>query len=579
MAVPPLDNRLSFTDQLLFLGQRATGQELVMQAVWVYEHPVDFDGLRRFHDSFGYGLFGRRIERSPLPFGRHRWVSSLGPASDLDVAGTSRPRAELSDWIDERAQLPIDPEWGPGWHLGILPMTDGSTAVSLVLSHCLSDGLGSLQTIVDAVKGTRRNFGYPRPHSRTRLRAVAADLRQTARDTPEVARTVVLAAKQGFRRRHEIARSGPKRSAATPKDTGNVVMPAITIYIDLDDWDARANSLGGTSYSLVAGFAAKLAERIGRRRASDGAVTLHIPISDRTPDDTRANAASLANVSFDPTEVTTDLSGARVAIKQSLTMLQEAPDETLQLLPLTPFLPKRVVKRGANVVFGFDDSPVSCSNLGDVDPVVARVDGTDAEYVMLRGVDRHVTREFLERRGGLLTVLAGRIGGRISITVVAYRPGSGHTGRVRPHRRDRLAGQTWQFRLVRAAGGLTGVNPKMIQRWTIGCRSWIKPVFTCCARRGAGNSCRWCGYTNIPSTSTGSSAFTGISDTDWRADALSGLRCRSAGIGGSRRWVRPPTSSSSSRGPVPRSATGPTNKRKYPSIRSGGLVGISASCR
>jgi hypothetical protein len=449
MAAAPPDNRLSLVDQLLFLGQRATGQELVMQVVWVYEHAVDFDALKRFHRNFGYGLYGRRIERSPLPFGRHRWVSSLGPPSDLDIAESPRARAELSDWLDERAQLPIDPETGPGWHLGVLPMTDGSTAVSLVLSHCLSDGVGALQTIVDAIKGSTRDFGYPPPRSRPRLRAVASDLRQTASDAPEVARTLVTAARLAFRSRNEIARSGASRPAA-PLPEGadcNVVAPVITIYIDLDHWDACATSLGGTSYSLVAGFAAKLGERLGRCRADDGAVTLHIPISDRTPDDTRANAASLATVVLDSKQVTTDLSDTRVVIKQALTALREVPDETLQLLPLTPFIPKRAVKRGSDVVFGFDDLPVSCSNLGEVDPVVARADNTDAEYVMLRGIDRHVTRQFLERRGGLLTVLAGRIGGKISITVVSYAPGAVNT---KPHLRE-LASHTL------AEFGLTGV--------------------------------------------------------------------------------------------------------------------------
>jgi hypothetical protein len=438
------DNRLSFTDQLLFLGQRATGQELVMQCVWVYEHAVDFDGLRRFHRNFGYGLYGRLIERSPLPFGRHRWVSSLGPPSDVDIAECARPRAELSDWVDERAQLPIDPECGPGWHLGVLPLTDGSTAVSLVMSHCLSDGLGALQTIVDAVKGNRRDFGYPPARSRTRLRAVVSDLRQTARGAPEVARTLAVAAQQAFRRRHEITGSGASRPIQGDGDD-NVVMPAITIYIDLDDWDACANSLGGTSHSLVAGFTARLSDRMGRRRADDGAVVLHLPISDRTPDDTRANAASIAVATVDPTRVTTDLSGARVAIKEALKTLKETPDETLQLLPLTPFIPKRAVKRGSDVVFGFADLPVSCSNLGDVDPVVARADGTDAEYVMLRGVDRHVPRHVLERRGGLLTVLAGRIGGKISITVVAYQPGAQNS---KPHLRGMAADTLAEFGLT-----------------------------------------------------------------------------------------------------------------------------------
>jgi hypothetical protein len=198
---------------------------------------------------------------------------------------------------------------------------------------------------------------------------------------------------------------------------------------------------------LVAGFAAKLGERVGRRRADDGAVTLHVPISDRTPDDTRANAASLATVIVDPTRVTTDLSDARVVIKQALTALREVPDETLQLLPLTPFIPRRAVKRGSDVVFGFDDLPVSCSNLGEVDPVLARADGTDAEYVMLRGIDRHVTRQFLDRRGGLLTVLAGRIGGKISITVVSYQPGGANT---KPHLRELALHTLAEF-------GLTGV--------------------------------------------------------------------------------------------------------------------------
>jgi hypothetical protein len=384
------------------------------------------DGVRRFHQNFGYGLFGRRIERSPLKFGRHRWVSSLGAPSDIDVVQEARPRAELGDWADERAQLPIDPEWGPGWHLGVLPMTDGSTAVSLMLSHCLADGYGALLTIVDGIKGNRRDFGYPPPRSRKRFRAAMIDLRETAQGAPEIGRTLVTLGKQTFRRRHELLRSGaarPMTASDEEADESNFLVPAITIYVDLDDWDARAKDLNGTSHALVAGLAAKLGERMGRRRAGDGAVTLNIPISDRVPDDTRATAVSLGDARVDPTDVTTDLSGARLAIKQTLTAIREVPDETLELLPLTPFLPQRAVRRGADVVFGFDDLPVSCSNLGDVDPVVGRLDGTDAEYMMLRGVDRHVTRQFLERRGGLLTVLAGRIAGKISIAVIAYQPG------------------------------------------------------------------------------------------------------------------------------------------------------------
>lgn len=418
------DNRLSLMDQAGLALLRATGTGKLMQFVWIYEHPVDFDALKRFHRDFGYGLAGRRIERSPLPFGRHRWVESLGPASDIDFA-QPRPRAEVSDWADERAALPIDPEWGPGWRLGVLPMTDGSTAISLMGSHCLGDGVGALLTTVEAAIGNKRDLGYPPPRSRTRFRGGLADLREAAKSVPEVARTVVAAAKLGLRQRHQMAESSAsKPSVIGPVDgDSTVVLPAVSVFVDLPDWDARAKLLNGNSYSLVAGFAAKLAELIGRRRA-DGAVTLLIALNDRTSlDDTRAQAMVFGQVDLDPTSVTTDLTDARLALRQAVKTARETPDETLQLLPLVPFVPKRALQRVAEMFFG-DDIAVPCSNLGDIHPAVNRPDGTDAEYVMLRGVDQNVRRADIERAGGQLVVVAGRIGGKMSINVVAYQPGA-----------------------------------------------------------------------------------------------------------------------------------------------------------
>src|SRR5947209_3756280 len=150
------DDRLALVDQAFYAGHRAAGQNEVMQVVWLYEHPIDFDAVRRFYRSLGHGLLARRIERSPLPFARYRWVLDRGP--DIDFADSARPRTDLSDWADERSQLPIDPEWGPGWHLGVLPLTDGSTAVSLVASHYLLDGLGLIVALVEAMMGHTRDL-------------------------------------------------------------------------------------------------------------------------------------------------------------------------------------------------------------------------------------------------------------------------------------------------------------------------------------------------------------------------------------------------------------------------------------
>ena len=415
--------QLGYLDQAMYLGLRATGQAAVMQCSWIYEHPVDMDGLRRFHRNFGYGLAGRRIERSPLPFGRHRWVRSLGPMTDIDIAAHARPRAELGAWLDERAVLPVDPERGPGWHLAVMPMTDGSTAVTLVGSHCLGDGGGALMTVYNAVTGNHRDLGFPPPRSRTRRRALIEDSRQVARDLPEVWRTAAAAARLALQRRKESTPGARSGAGAEFDDIRHVPVPAVTAFVDLAAWDACADTLRGNSYSLLAGFAAVLARSMNRTGA-DGTVAFIVPINDRTGfDDTRANAVKLANVAIDPVGVTHDLSTARAAIKVALGALQHTDDPALALLPLVPFMPKRAVRHAAEMAFGFADQPVSCSNLGDVPVEVGRVDGTDAEYVMMRGVDQHVTRRVLEQRRGLLTVVGARIGSRLSIAVIGYQGG------------------------------------------------------------------------------------------------------------------------------------------------------------
>jgi hypothetical protein len=425
------DNRMALVDQGFFAGQRAAGQNEVMQVVWLYEHALDVDGLRRVHRNLGRGLLGRRIERSPLPFGRHRWVEDRGP-SDIDFADRARPRSDLSDWADERAQLPTDPERGPGWHLGVLPLTDGSTAVSLVASHYLLDGLGLIVALIDAILGNARDLGYPPPRSRSRLRAAVQDARQTARDTPQVGRAIVAAARMARKqagRRHDA--SSPVPRPVTLRDDGDapVVVPGVTIAIDLDEWDARAKVLGGTSNTLAAALTAKLGERMGRRHDYDGAVTVQLVVSERTEDDPRAMAVSIARVSVDSTRVTTDLRDARDAIKQALKTRRDMPDETLELAALIPFTPKRTWKRGVAAALTDPDRPVVYSNLGDVGSIVSLVDGTHCEYAYARGTRQQVTRQWLERMGGQMQLLSFRLPvvGKIFIHVLAYQPGRENT--------------------------------------------------------------------------------------------------------------------------------------------------------
>lgn len=433
-------NLLSYTDHGLFLTLRVADQESVIQATWIYEHPVDADGLKRFHDNFGYGVAGRLVERSPLPFVRHRWVSVPGAPTDIDVC-PPRGRAELTDWLDEQAQRPIDPEWGPGWRISVLPMTDGSTAVSLVGSHALGDGIASAVRTVEAVLGTRSDLGYPPPRSRTWRQAMIADLRQAARDLPDAGRALVALVRMLKRRRSQAALPQPRALPATSAGDAkkNVMLPGVFVTIDVAQWDSLAARIGGNGHSLLAGFGAKLAERLGRT-GPDGSVTVLIPISARQSfDDGQANAVVMATAKLDPAGIESDLGPARSAMRAAVQKARDEPDELGEIMPLVPWVPKRALRGLADSAIGLSaDLPVFCSNVGDLPAEILRIDGTDAETLFIRGIDRRVTREALERRRGLLTVMSGRVSGRVLLSVVAYQPGRENT---KPALRE-LVGQT-----------------------------------------------------------------------------------------------------------------------------------------
>lgn len=418
-------NRLTLWDEALVRANRATGRVQLIQVVWVYEHPVNMDEVRRFHRNFGYGMAGRRVERSPLPFGRYRWVSALGPAAPLHINTDPLPRDQVSDWADRWAQVPIDPETGPGWQMAVQSFTDGVTAISVVGSHCLGDGVAALLTVATAAAGANIDIGYPPPLSRRPARAVAADLRETIKGLPETvraARKAVKVLRAGGAEAEKSAR--PKASRAVENPDELVIVPAITAYVDLAEWDARAASLGGNGYSMLAAISAKLGERMGRRNP-DGNISLLIAISDRSSEtDIRANAMTLVNAKVDPTEMTKDLGPTRTVLRDALKSAKDQPNEILELMPLTPLVPKRLVKKVADMMVGSDDMPVVCSNMGDLPAVLTSVDGTEAEYTAFYGVDQATPRGELEHGDGQLVVVSGRISGKIIIGIVAYQSGA-----------------------------------------------------------------------------------------------------------------------------------------------------------
>jgi hypothetical protein len=418
-----MSNVLDLFDQTVFVGERATGATNLLQCVWVYNRAVDLDGLRRFHQHLQQGRLSRRIERSPLPFGRHRWVSPSGQC-ELEVAATPRPREEFDAWLSEQANTPLDAEHGPGWHLAVLPFTDGGAGVSLVISHCLTDGVGLCEALADAASGRHDPINWPAGGSRRRWQALREDARQTVRDIPAIGRAVAAAAQFAARNRGSDESVTPPPNAPPAPFPGVdelVTLPTATIFVDADQWDARADSLGGTSNALLAGLAARLAQRVGRLGA-DGSVTLTMPVNERTVGDTRANAVTNVDFTVDPAPAATDLREIRAATKQALIRSKDTLNERWELLPLAPLLPQWLVRRCVGVSANGAASVVS-SNLSVVNPAAYRPDGTDADHFVMKPLGPGVTKAIMHRLGGLLVLLSGRTHGRVFVSVLAYQPG------------------------------------------------------------------------------------------------------------------------------------------------------------
>jgi hypothetical protein len=271
-----------------------------------------------------------------LPFGRHRWVA-CHETPGIDVARPARTRDAVAGWFDERGQIPVDPERGPCWHLGVLPIEGYGTAVSLVASHTVIDGVGLCLAVTDAVKGVRQDLGFPPPRSRLRRQALVEDARQTMRGLPEIARALGGMATLTFHNGPGLAR--PTALRAPPTLDGErdrpIVVPTATVYIEPAGTLER-ETLGGTSNALFAGLAAKLAEKFGRFRAGDNLVTLMYPVNERAENDLRANALKGIDFAVDPAPVTTDLREIRSDIKQALISGLGKFQKRERVCPLTP---------------------------------------------------------------------------------------------------------------------------------------------------------------------------------------------------------------------------------------------------
>lgn len=265
------------------------------------------------------------------------------------------------------------------------------------------------------------------------------------RDVPEMAKAVVAAARVARKESEGLStsvKSGgkPRPGRVSGAASGEVVVPNSVVFFDVEQWDRRAKELGGSSNSLFVGLSARLGQILGRVDG-EGMVRVSLPVSERTPGDTRANALTATTLIVDPSTVTTDLGRVRRDLKTALTSLADTPNELLGPLALVPLTPAFLVRRLEGLVQQVGN-PIGCSNLGVLPPETNRPDGTEADYLTLRMLEPKITTTVLDRMGGLLFMGSGRTDRRVSVTVGSWVVGGTNTW-PRCASRSRRRWPTW----------------------------------------------------------------------------------------------------------------------------------------
>ena len=412
------DNFLCYMDQGSFLLLRALGRGPVLQFTWLLAQQPDEAAVIQFNARLAQGLFARLLQRSPLPWGRHRWVRNmtLPPVMWLSHQHHGEHFHHLRM---QMLDLDVDPETGPGWRLVVQPLEGGGCALSVLVSHTVADGQAIVQTIADAVAGRHLDFGYQPASWRWSPLRLLRDGTESLRELPGVGRALMALMQRQRSATATSVDTSTGRQRGEHGASGQAVDVPFVSWDMGDIFDARALELGVAVNTLSAALAVRLAHRMARVDAS-GRVKLVLPVSDRQPGDDRGNALRAVTLLVEPETCLANPRLLQRQVRSRLTELRRHGDELSPLLPLLPYVPLWLGRHLERMVLG-SDLPVGCSLQGALPSELESPCG-EASFLQVSGLVRYTTAD-LDRLGGLLMVGCYRFGGRYFVTVSGYAPG------------------------------------------------------------------------------------------------------------------------------------------------------------
>ncbi|MUN35717.1 hypothetical protein [Actinomadura litoris] len=374
--------RLNPTDEMLFQAGERLGSSRIVQVLWRFPAEVSGSALRAEWDRLDLGLLSRKAVPARVPGARRRWVHAHNAEEPV-----THPRpladADVMDWIDAQARVPLPAGSDALWRLAAAPYRGGGL-VSLTVPHFRSDGLGIFNALAAPPPG-------PAPRSSPAARLGGGDvgdvLGLAVRAAVESTRwSAGLLADGSARARVMSALRGGSPAPPCPAGGAEPRYFATTILaMDAGEWQERAHAHGGTVNSLFVEIAANLVRaRVPLRGRSS--IDIGIPMSLRGPDgDGRANALVVVPLSVPAGEPGHgDLTRTR---RDTRTLLQGSGERSATLVPepLWHLLPGRYADRLKAP--GAQQTDAVASNFGRAPEGVARFAGQRADGVALRTVN------------------------------------------------------------------------------------------------------------------------------------------------------------------------------------------------
>ncbi|QIS03320.1 hypothetical protein F5X71_14225 [Nocardia brasiliensis] len=381
---------------------QAPADTVSIHAIWLFDTALSDATLDRFHQQLRRGVLGRVAARPYLGAAGDRWVRARRFAPVERYAG-ALPREHVTDWIAERARGELDTYGGPAWRLSVTDLDGGGSAVSLLVSHTLTDGLALIRALEDAAAPAPGEWSFESDRA-GRLRLFCSDLLAAVRRLvallpalPTVARFISESRQQPH---HGSAAPPPMPQPATP--TTDFTLPFVLAVVPADQWRKQAEARGGNDASLAVAVMAELATRVGRTDAQ-GRAKIAMPVSVREPgQDTRGNALGAIDLLVDRTGGNDDLAEIRAEVKRKLQRREADGRAYAALLELALVLPPSVFRKLARDLTK-DQVTTGCSYVTCQGPTVRMVAGVAATMFSLGLITQRLeSLDEVHRSGGYL---------------------------------------------------------------------------------------------------------------------------------------------------------------------------------